>query len=87
MWDVNAIVTQYEVGISEESFDAITDRDIHESDCKQLYEQLLEVDGVADVDYNGMFGSYIYLTICKEHDCADTWDKINKLIRDCASGD
>ena len=87
MWDVNAIVTQYEVGISEESFDAITDRDIHESDCKQLYEQLLEIEGVYDVDYNGHFGTHIYLSIHKEHDHDDTWKVINRMVRDYVNGD
>lgn len=48
---------------------------------KPLYEKLGELDGVADVDYDGHFGPYVFLTIEKEHDTAETKRKIREIIK------
>lgn len=47
---------------------------------KCLYMTLERIDGIHSVDYNGHFGSYIYLTIEEEHDTQETHKKISDLI-------
>lgn len=45
-----------------------------------LHMQLDKIEGVENVDYNGHFGNYIWLTIEHPHDNKVTWDKIETLI-------
>ena len=47
---------------------------------KCLYLSLEKIDGVYSIEYNGHFGSYIYLTIEEEHDTEETHKKISDLI-------
>lgn len=47
---------------------------------KCLYLSLETISGVYNVDYNGHFGSYIYLSIEEEHDTKETHKKIFDLI-------
>lgn len=40
------------------------------------------LDGVKLVDYEAMFGPYIWLTVDCEHDNQKTWDEIFKIIKE-----
>ena len=81
-------VTQrnYSISISEERFTEISEAesyknpDYFESDYTTIGEQLDKLDGVWNVEYNGHFGSAIYLTLDVEHDNDETWAEIEKII-------
>lgn len=46
-----------------------------------LFEILDKIEGVSGTDYNGHFGSYIWVTIDPEKDNDRLWEKIEKTIR------
>jgi hypothetical protein len=52
----------------------------YDESSKCLYMSLEKIDGIHSVDYNGHFGSYIYLTVEEEHDTIETHKKISDLI-------
>lgn len=47
-----------------------------------LNEKLDMVNGVTDTDYNGHFGHYIFLTIDSKYDNDETWNSIEKIIKE-----
>lgn len=53
---------------------------------KPLYRQLIDIDGVSDIDYDGHFGPHIYLTVSQEHYNTDTWSIIYKTIGNYLTG-
>jgi hypothetical protein len=46
-----------------------------------LDEILRQIDGVKDIEYNGHFGPYIYLTVETDVDNDKTWKQIKTEIR------
>jgi len=46
-----------------------------------LDEILRQIDGVKDIEYNGHFGPYIYLTVETDVDTDKTWKQIQTEIR------
>jgi hypothetical protein len=46
-----------------------------------LDEILRQIDGVKDIEYNGHFGPYIYLTVETDVDNDKTWKQIQTEIR------
>lgn len=51
-------------------------------DDESFYEALDKIEGVNDIDYNGHFGPYIYLTIDLDVNVPETLEKIKKLIQE-----
>jgi len=49
---------------------------------QELNEKLDMVNGVTDTDYNGHFGHYIFLTIDSKYDNDETWNSIEKIIKE-----
>lgn len=49
-------------------------------DKKGLWQRLEEIKGVGEVDYNGHFGNYIFLTLDATCDEYDTWKKIQDCV-------
>lgn len=52
----------------------------HEPDKKSLRGRLDDIEGVDDVNYDGHFGNYIYLTLDANFDEYDTWKKIQDCV-------
>ncbi len=78
-------VTQrnYSISISEERFTEIADEESYKNTnplSNTIGEQLDRLDGVWNVEYNGHFGSAIYLTLDVEHDNNETWTEIEAII-------
>jgi len=48
----------------------------------RLHEHLSKIAGVEEVDYNGHFGAYIFLTISTDCDNEETWKKIKEIINE-----
>ena len=46
-----------------------------------LYKILEEFTNAYDVDYNGHFGNYIFLSLMAEHDNEIEWKSIEMLIK------
>ena len=69
----------------------VTDKDIlkvleyDERNNPGLFEQLDNIEGVDNTDYNGFFGPNIYLSIEYKHAKDETWhlirETINKVIK------
>ena len=58
--------------------------DYHENQDNEdavLYNVLSKLPGVDNVDYNGHFGPYVWVTIDARNDNAETWEAIEKLIQ------
>lgn len=60
----------------------VTDHATYKDDNKTLCEKLGQITGVNDIEYNGHFGNFIYLTIDKDVDNKKTKDQISKIIED-----
>ena len=80
---LNFEITSKSYAIPIDDVDDFLAIDKYEGDqdaSKCLYMTLERIDGIHSVDYNGHFGSYIYLTIEEEHDTKETHKKISDLI-------
>jgi hypothetical protein len=78
------IMRQYEIEIDDLMAIVDTDKD-HEDDDNWneiLIEKLDMLDGITDSDYNGYFGHYIFLKIDLKYDDDETWELIEKTIKD-----
>ena len=64
----------------EKEFVKILDKD--DISRKPLYEQLLEIDGVSEVEYDGEYGPEIYINLDPKYDYSSTWFAIYKIIDD-----
>ena len=78
-------VTQrnYAISISMERFVEIAEAESFKNigTCgPTIGEQLDEVDGVWNVEYDGHFGVAIYLTLDVEHDTDEIWAQIEAII-------
>lgn len=51
-------------------------------DEKALYELLVALEGVMQVDYDGMFSAEIYFEIDHELDSALLWEEISTIVGD-----
>lgn len=72
----------YRIDVTVDQFLIMTNR---ESICSEfagpyLSEQLDDLDGVDDADYNGHFGAHIYVRIEPEHDTEERWVQIEALV-------
>lgn len=69
---------KFNIGITVEQFRYIIDKDNdfeNEDEWdKTLYKILEKIDGVTEVDYNGHFGAYIFVTL--------EWDKFVKAKKE-----
>lgn len=82
-----AYKTTFIIPIPKEDFINISDNerdrdDDDRDDNRCLYEILDAIDGVQETDYNGHFGSNIYLDIETEYDTPKLRKKILSCIRD-----
>ena len=83
MFKREATSTNYAIEIPNvDKFLAIDKYELEQdaSDC--LYLSLETIGGVNNIDYNGHFGSYIYLRLDITDDTPETWEAINKMIAD-----
>lgn len=74
----------YAITISLERFKEITEAESFKnigSNGPTIGEQLEKLDGVWDVEYNGHFGVFIYLTLDDEDDTDATWEQIEAIIK------
>ncbi len=78
------VSSSYTIEVTIEQMQRILVRDDAEltvDDC--LFSQLALIDGVDDnVEYDGHFGPFIYVTIKDEEDEPDTWKKILQTINE-----
>lgn len=50
-----------------------------DDDSEHLYNKLMNVVGVNEVDYNGHFGNYIFLKVNPEFDNEEMWKEIENI--------
>lgn len=53
---------------------------LQKSTEKSLYDKLITTHGVRDVNYDGHFGPYVWITVEALADDARTWGKITKIL-------
>ncbi len=78
---------QYTLKISRAWFINIIDKDdeyMHDS-IKTLYERLMGIEGIHEIDYNGHFGARIFIGMEKSADTRKTWKLIRKTVKDYVS--
>jgi len=82
-FEPKAVSTAYRIGIDLQSFNIIS---AWEWDCPAGVDSLFEVlernSSACDVDYNGHFGSAIFLTLETENDSPEAWDNIQYIIKE-----
>jgi len=69
----------FAIPITMEEFDNIDHKE-REYGIDHVGEMLAKLPGVSDVDFDGHFGLYIYLTIDKEFDNDETLHAIGDII-------
>ena len=74
------VASEYTLQVDPEFLNSVLDKDAEV--IETLCEQLTDVDGVREVDYNVHFGSYIFINIDQKRDYSTTWHKIYKIIDD-----
>ena len=75
----------YSIKIADiEDYSNICDYDgeLFYEDNKQLWDRLEDISGVSDIDYNGHFGQYIWLTVEESWNSNGTWIEIFQTIND-----
>lgn len=54
----------------------------YEDDSRPLWKRLDDISGVDEIDYNGHFGSNVWLTVTEEYNSNGTWIDIFQTIND-----
>lgn len=75
------VIVGYSLTLEKESLVKILDKD-EKMKAKPLYEQLLEIDGVSEVEYDGHYGPQIYINLDPKYDYSSTWAAIYGTIED-----
>lgn len=73
----------YCIEIENDRFDEIITSEKMENLDPQVLtvgEQLDKVEGITKIEYHGMFGAFIFLTIDEEDDTDDIWKLIEEII-------
>ena len=87
-----ATCTKYAINISKENLLKILEKDSELLGSTDIAEDplYLEIetcsDGISEIDYDGHFGPYIFLTLEKKYDTDATWDVIYSTIRGFLEG-
>ena len=76
IFNPNAI--KFDIEVTKEELSKILDLD-NEVDVP-LYQELEKIEGVSEIDYDGHFGPYIFLTVDLEHLDGST-KKIKEVIK------
>lgn len=71
---------QYAIEIDVEDMLHLLRTEVDMFNEDMLGEKLFELSGVENIEYNGHFGAYIYLTISTECDNEATWNQIKEII-------
>ena len=73
----------FRIRVLLENFFTIEDKDGEAivNDEKTLGDLLEELPGISNVDYNGHFGSNIYLDLDVDDNTEENWNKIQKVIK------
>jgi len=81
--DRECVAKQYKIKVD---LKLIEDSDFYKENKNQwdeiLSKKLDKIKGLNNVDYNGHFGPYIWLTIETECDTSETWSEIEKFINE-----
>jgi len=82
-FEPKATSTKYQIGIDAKSFNIIAAWDWGKpTEISSLAEVLENESSACDVDYNGMFGYFVFLTLETENDCPEAWDNIQYIIKE-----
>jgi len=74
--DFRVVARQFAIPLTEAEFEVLT----HSEREHYIEDELLKIPGVFNVDYNGHFGSFLFLSVEKEHDNDNTLFKISDVI-------
>ena len=78
--EITQIDYQFEIDLKRVmDEDTIIDMDEDREDSEMLYNKLMNVIGVLQVDYNGHFGNYIFLKVNPEFDNEEMWKEIENI--------
>lgn len=84
---VEAYAIKYSVNITAQEMLKILDWDRENfMDSNQLFDKLKRLPYITEVDYEGMWGPYIYLELPKDQDTNEHWVEILKIITDYIKG-
>ena len=72
--------TNYCIYLSKEEMLAILDHD-KQQDGESLFDMLEAMAGVSEIEYTGLLGPRVFLTIDLEDDNRRTWRKIGDVLR------
>ena len=80
----NCTMKQYEIEIDNLMEVINKDNELEDvGDFEEILSQKLDmINGITNSDYNGHFGHYIFLNIDSEYDDSETWNLIEKTIKD-----
>lgn len=71
----------YAIEINEDDFDAINKFEFEAARIEECLYHILEARTYArNVDYNGHFGNFIYLSLETDDDTKEQWDMIEHII-------
>ena len=70
----------YCIDVPEEDFLRLSNREFEHPELTSLCEDLEAIEGIREVDYDGHFGSCVYVTIEAEHDNDQTKNQVIKVI-------
>lgn len=59
-----------------------SDELLYEDDSRPLWKRLDDIRGVDEIDYNGHFGSNVWLTVEESYNSNGTWIDIFQTIND-----
>jgi len=78
---VEKLSIKYCVGMTIAEMLKVIDKDVERFDNEeQLYDRLVALDYIVKVEYNGMFGPYVFLEIAYEDDTSKNWREILGII-------
>lgn len=80
---------KYAIEIPIDDFVALLDSESYKTNSavfapenNTLCEKLSEVTPAMDIEYDGHFSNYVYLTLSSEDDTLETWTAIDETITD-----
>ena len=75
------VAVDYALTVDDEIFLKIIDKDDQGSaDETQLFEKLMELDGISGVDWH--YGPQLYVTLDPKYDIPSTWFAVYKIMDD-----
>jgi hypothetical protein len=79
----DVVSVNYCISLSKKEMLTVLSKDEEVTDhTHSLSELLSKISGVSKVDYDGLYGAFVFVTVNREDDSKKTWLKIVGVISD-----